>query len=113
MRRSSSWRASTAADSSALGGCRVLRARCRSRSIRAEKRARLTCSRGLAARHTSITCRMMSQHVIVSIIRKQSHLVGDVFPLSVAIEPQDKPVGLAGELLQVVLYVAFALGGVG
>ena len=57
MRRSISWRASTALASASLGATRLLMALCRSLAMRAEKRARLGRMRGLALRQTSMTCR--------------------------------------------------------
>jgi hypothetical protein len=56
MRRSISWRASTASDSFLLGSPSVAIARLISRGITAENRARNTVSRGLAPRHTFNTC---------------------------------------------------------
>ena len=56
MRRSISWRASTALEAFSSGSPRVCTDLSSSRRTSAENLARLMSSLGLALRHTSITC---------------------------------------------------------
>ena len=57
IRRSISCLASTALASLGFGATKLLTAWCKSRAIKAEKRARLTNSLGFTFRHTSMTCK--------------------------------------------------------
>jgi hypothetical protein len=42
-------------------------------------------------------------------VHVQTHLEADVLPLSITIQPQDEPLTLASQLLQVLLEVIFVL----
>ena len=61
MRRSISWRASTAREAFSSGKTKLLMECCSSRGTSAENLARLMTRRGLAFRHTSITCTIESE----------------------------------------------------
>lgn len=61
MRRSISWRASTAREAFSSGKTKLLMECCSSRVTSAENLARLMTRRGLAFRHTSITCTIKSE----------------------------------------------------
>lgn len=98
MRRSISWRVSTARLDSSSGSTRCSTAWRRSWGVRAENRARFTTSLGFAAKHTFMTCQTQSS-VSEYWYNSQwgfemvaAHLKGNVFALPVAIQPQYQPI---------------------
>lgn len=123
MRRSISWRASTASDSGLLGRTRLAMARLISRGMTAEKRARHTSSRGLAPLHTSSTWPWMQPpistgHTHATLGEAETtrsgagaetthsaHLKGDILALTIAVQPQNELVRVARLAYQRVLEV--------